>query len=344
MKNILFLFISILLSLPVFSQYTVRDISIDTTIHFFGKSVAIPKTYRYNGEKKEIVFPSGAVRWKLYSNEREAEQQGKIEYEKIKSRIRKSGILLVEDRDDIVFRGEKVSANRIRYGTTMVVTGCLFGGPYPEYGVVSDNYSFCVPVDDKFLFMDINFEEERHFDTVYVSLPAFIEENFMRQADKTLLIEPHVVDTIEVKKKKRYLLWHYYDKHTITNGLSLGFSRISSANNVISNGARVEVIGSSLITTVFSLYPYYIITRKEIDEAYWFDSPPSCRQILGHIRLINEIEGEYPIILDFNGRLMDGMHRVMRALLRKEQYIKAVQFDNEIAPDFIGVDENDLTY
>lgn len=83
---------------------------------------------------------------------------------------------------------------------------------------------------------------------------------------------------------------------------------------------------------------------KEIDEAYWFDSPPSCRQILGHIRLINEIEGEYPIILDLNGRLMDGMHRVMRALLRKEQYIKAVQFDNEIAPDFIGIDENDLPY
>lgn len=83
---------------------------------------------------------------------------------------------------------------------------------------------------------------------------------------------------------------------------------------------------------------------KEIDEAYWFNSAPTRRQILEHIRLINEVKEEYPIILDWNGRLMDGMHRIMKALLKGKEQIKAVQLEKEIVPDFIGIGEKDLPY
>jgi len=57
---------------------------------------------------------------------------------------------------------------------------------------------------------------------------------------------------------------------------------------------------------------------REIDEVYWFDDAkerPTCRKVLEHTRLINEVDLSHPIILGADGRVMDGMHRVARALV-----------------------------
>lgn len=83
---------------------------------------------------------------------------------------------------------------------------------------------------------------------------------------------------------------------------------------------------------------------QEIDEPYWFDIPPSCRSIAEHVRLIEEADLVYPIILSSKGRVMDGMHRVIKALLNDIECIEAVQLTTDPQPDFVGVDEKDLPY
>jgi hypothetical protein len=54
----------------------------------------------------------------------------------------------------------------------------------------------------------------------------------------------------------------------------------------------------------------------EIDTVYWFDDwqRPTVRKVVEHFRLVKEVDPSHPIILGPDGRVMDGMHRVARAL------------------------------
>jgi hypothetical protein len=85
----------------------------------------------------------------------------------------------------------------------------------------------------------------------------------------------------------------------------------------------------------------------ELDEPYWTDERAqqlTCREIVEHAGLIFDCDLTYPIILSSDGRVMDGMHRVCKALLRGHEYIDAVQFNEDPAPDYIGVHPDDLPY
>ena len=82
----------------------------------------------------------------------------------------------------------------------------------------------------------------------------------------------------------------------------------------------------------------------EIDETYW-GQPMTCRDVAEHARLINESDFRYPIILSRDGRIMDGMHRVLKALLEGRSAIAAVRFETDPEPDYVGVvDPDDLPY
>ena len=86
---------------------------------------------------------------------------------------------------------------------------------------------------------------------------------------------------------------------------------------------------------------------REIDEVYWFgdeDDHPTCRNLVLHMRLIDECDLSYPIILCADGRLMDGMHRVAKALLEGRVEIEARQFERNPEPDHIGRKPRDLPY
>jgi len=52
----------------------------------------------------------------------------------------------------------------------------------------------------------------------------------------------------------------------------------------------------------------------------------------------------YPIILAPDGRVMDGMHRVVRALLEGLPTIAAVRFDVHPEPDYRNCDPGLLPY
>ena len=85
---------------------------------------------------------------------------------------------------------------------------------------------------------------------------------------------------------------------------------------------------------------------RELDECFWFDAvnKATCREIALHTKLINETDLSYPIILSADGRVMDGMHRVCKALIENESTISAVQFEKDPEPDYIDVDLDSLPY
>src|SRR5262245_49467099 len=86
-----------------------------------------------------------------------------------------------------------------------------------------------------------------------------------------------------------------------------------------------------------------IAELRELDEPYWGDSI-TCREVAEHARLIQEADPTFPIILSSDGRVMDGMHRVLKAILMGLSHLPAVRFSTDPAPDYVGVDPEDLPY
>lgn len=84
---------------------------------------------------------------------------------------------------------------------------------------------------------------------------------------------------------------------------------------------------------------------RELDEPWsGEDERPTWRALLEHVRLIEEADLSYPIILSADGAVMDGRHRVAKATLQGQQEIEAVQFDEDPPPDHVGLGPNDLPY
>jgi hypothetical protein len=86
-----------------------------------------------------------------------------------------------------------------------------------------------------------------------------------------------------------------------------------------------------------------VASIRELEEPFWGESM-TCRGVAEHARLIEEADLGYPIILSSNGRIMDGMHRVLKALMRGESHIRAVRFLTDPEPDFVGVNPDELPY
>jgi len=84
---------------------------------------------------------------------------------------------------------------------------------------------------------------------------------------------------------------------------------------------------------------------EDLDEDYWYDenSPaPTPRSVSVHAMLISQCDFQHPIILDAQGRIMDGMHRCCRALIEKRKSIQAVRFEVNPEPHYIDVPFEDL--
>jgi hypothetical protein len=84
---------------------------------------------------------------------------------------------------------------------------------------------------------------------------------------------------------------------------------------------------------------------SELDECFWFDGvPATCRAVALHAKLIQETDMAHPIILSSEGRVMDGMHRVCKALIDNRTTVCAVQFAQNPEPDYVDVDIDALPY
>ena len=85
----------------------------------------------------------------------------------------------------------------------------------------------------------------------------------------------------------------------------------------------------------------------ELDSVYWFDDRrerPTVRRVVDHARLIEEVDMSHPVILGRDGRVMDGMHRIAKALLEGRATIDAVQFEIHPEPDYRNCRPEDLPY
>lgn len=65
---------------------------------------------------------------------------------------------------------------------------------------------------------------------------------------------------------------------------------------------------------------------------------PCLRNFVRQMKLVMEADLRYPIILDEDGELMDGAHRICKALYLRRKTIKVVRFDVNPEPDEIDKD------
>lgn len=88
-----------------------------------------------------------------------------------------------------------------------------------------------------------------------------------------------------------------------------------------------------------------LATIEEVDSAYWFGSdgsPPTVRNLVRHMQLVEDADLNFPIIFSADGLVMDGMHRVAKALLEERISILGVRFEVQPEPDFRYVHPHDL--
>lgn len=102
------------------------------------------------------------------------------------------------------------------------------------------------------------------------------------------------------------------------------------------------------LTKELPVFDLAIDSIDEINTTYWYEAggstKPTVASIAEHARYINEADLAYPIILAASGRVMDGMHRVAKALLQGHKTLKAVQFSQTPPPDYTNCSPVDLPY
>ena len=84
----------------------------------------------------------------------------------------------------------------------------------------------------------------------------------------------------------------------------------------------------------------------EIDTVYWFDEceHPTVRKVVEHFQLLQAVDPAYPVILGPDNRVMDGMHRIARALLEGKTTIRAVRLRQLPEPDYRRCQPDELPY
>ena len=90
-----------------------------------------------------------------------------------------------------------------------------------------------------------------------------------------------------------------------------------------------------------------LVEIRELDEPYWFaatNNEPTCRAIADHMKLVDAADMTYPVILCAEGWVMDGMHRVVKALIQRRESIRARRFSETPPHDFVDVNPDDLPY
>jgi hypothetical protein len=79
-------------------------------------------------------------------------------------------------------------------------------------------------------------------------------------------------------------------------------------------------------------------TIGEIDEDCWFGGdgrPATVRAVVEHARAMREANVALPIILASDGQVLDGMHRIARALLDGRPTVPAKRLAVDPEPDWL---------
>lgn len=106
-------------------------------------------------------------------------------------------------------------------------------------------------------------------------------------------------------------------------------------HSTMKDGKRLVWYTERLWSQARALKPFEIdlSSIRELDQDCWFGAgkKATLREVASHCQRINAANLEWPIILNVDGSLMDGGHRVCKALLNGDSTIRAVQF--AVMPD-----------
>ena len=106
-------------------------------------------------------------------------------------------------------------------------------------------------------------------------------------------------------------------------------SRVVGSERHIWNTARLWKLAEQLES-----FDLPIEQVSELDMNCWFERrEPTLREISTHAIRIEKANLSFPIILDEEGSLMDGGHRLCKALVQGHTTISAVQFRVTPEPD-----------
>ena len=84
---------------------------------------------------------------------------------------------------------------------------------------------------------------------------------------------------------------------------------------------------------------------RELDHpVFGEDDQPTWRALVAHIQLVDAADLSYPIILAADGGVMDGRHRLAKALREGRATIDAAQFAEDPSPDYVGKQPDELPY
>ena len=73
------------------------------------------------------------------------------------------------------------------------------------------------------------------------------------------------------------------------------------------------------------------IPLKHMNVYYTYEKL-TLREMVTHLNAVMDADLSYPIILDEDGEVMDGRHRIMKAMMSEQETIKAVRFGSNPEP------------
>ncbi len=91
------------------------------------------------------------------------------------------------------------------------------------------------------------------------------------------------------------------------------------------------------LTRDFPRFQYRVSSFDKFDEDLWFCgvNKPTVGRVLEHMQRIETADLKYPIILSEDGRVMDGVHRILKARRLGQEWVSAVQFEINPKPDHV---------
>ena len=100
-----------------------------------------------------------------------------------------------------------------------------------------------------------------------------------------------------------------------------------------------------LLTGDFPVRRVPLTEIRELDEPmFGKEETLTWRSFVEHVQLLDAAELSDPIILAADCAVMDGRHRVAKALREGRASIDAVQFLEDPAPDYVGRQPDELPY
>ncbi len=101
-----------------------------------------------------------------------------------------------------------------------------------------------------------------------------------------------------------------------------------------------------LLKRSFTPLDMMLHTIGEIREPYWYgatNGQATCLSVMEHAAQVAKADLSYPILICEDHRVIDGMHRVMKAFTEGKQTIRAHQIALP-KPDYVNVSADDLPY